>query len=109
MKKMYLVISATAVVALLGYGAWRLSHSGDESSVESDKPSQAAQQETNSDSPTLIDGHVVVLPPIDDVVVPAGDPNMADFQLPPDNGAIPIKTEPETPATTTIVLPPSMP
>ena len=109
MKKLYLVISAAAIIAIMGYAAWRLGKGGSSSDV--DQPNQAAHQEASSDEP-MIDGQIVILPPTPapQSDMPGNDSNTADFQIPPDVGTVPVSNQGESPdSTPTIVLPPSMP
>jgi hypothetical protein len=112
MKRMYLVISATVVVAIMGYAAWKFSSSSDNSSSDSGQPARTAHQDNPNDAPTLSDGTVIVLPPTAAPQTEAtpSDTHAADFKLPPDSNNAPSGADVQSPASApAIKLPPSMP
>jgi type II secretory pathway pseudopilin PulG len=103
MKKMYLVLSAAVVIALMSYAAWRLTTGSNRSA--DDKEQDNAGHQAASDTPTLADGQIVILPPSNEeseVTVP--DPSVGTFTIPPDAPA----TSGTPAATPTFVVPPSL-
>ena len=113
MKKLYLVISAAAVIAAMGFAAWKYSNSGEASSEDTAPSKRTAQQATASDTPLLSDGQVIIMPPdmaAADDAQPSPTTGGDGFILPPDDSRIRSAADGDVPSTTpAFVIPPSMP
>jgi hypothetical protein len=106
MKRMYLVITAVVVIAVMAVAAWKFSTKCDSS--DSSQDDRSARQK-NEDPPPMIDGHVVVLPPTSAPLEfdRTSEPNTSNFKMPPDTARPGADTQPV--GAPEFVVPPSNP
>jgi hypothetical protein len=110
MKKLYLVISATVIIAVMGYVAWKISSSRDQFS-DTDQPGRTAHQDNGNTGAPITESQVILLPPdgAPDTEIPTSSVDTGEFKLPPDGGT-PAGTDSHSQSGAPgFVMPPSAP